>query len=47
MSPTRPWLAGDPTVALYVAAILARRLDAANRSLTRLNTNSKPASLPA
>jgi CRP/FNR family cyclic AMP-dependent transcriptional regulator len=24
-------LAGDPTVALYVAAILARRLDAANR----------------
>src|SRR5215213_1887977 len=25
--------AGDPTVALYVAAILARRLDAANRSL--------------
>ena len=26
-------LADDPTVALYVAAILARRLDAANRSL--------------
>ena len=26
-------LAGDPTVALYVAAILARRLDAGNRSL--------------
>ena len=26
-------LAGDPSVALYVAAILARRLDAANRSL--------------
>ena len=26
-------LAGDPTVALYVAATLARRLDAANRSL--------------
>ena len=26
-------LTGDPTVALYVAAILARRLDAANRSL--------------
>jgi CRP-like cAMP-binding protein len=25
-------LSGDPTVALYVAAILARRLDAANRS---------------
>ena len=29
----RAMLAGDPTVALYVAAILARRLDAANRSL--------------
>ncbi len=29
-------LAGDPTVALYVAAILARRLDAANRSLTEV-----------
>ena len=26
-------LAGDPTVALYIATILARRLDAANRSL--------------
>src|SRR5262245_48911579 len=26
-------LAGDPTIAPYVAAILARRLDAANRSL--------------
>ena len=26
-------LSGDPTVALYVAAVLARRLDAANRSL--------------
>jgi hypothetical protein len=26
-------LAGDPTVALYVAGILARRLDAADRSL--------------
>jgi len=26
-------LAGDPSVALYVAAILARRLEAANRSL--------------
>jgi hypothetical protein len=29
-------LAGDPTVALYVAGILARRLDAANRSLIEL-----------
>ena len=26
-------LAGDPSIALYVAAILARRLEAANRSL--------------
>ena len=29
-------LAGDPTVALYVAAILARRLDAANRLLIKV-----------
>jgi CRP/FNR family cyclic AMP-dependent transcriptional regulator len=29
-------LAGDPTVGLYVAAILARRLDAANRSLIKV-----------
>jgi CRP-like cAMP-binding protein len=29
-------LAGDPTVALYVAGILARRLDAANRSLIEI-----------
>ena len=29
-------LAGDPTVALYVAAILARRLDAANRWLVAI-----------
>jgi CRP-like cAMP-binding protein len=40
-------LAGDPTVALYVAAMLARRLDAANRSLSRLSARAKPASLPA
>jgi hypothetical protein len=33
MSPTRRQLADDPTVALYVAGILARRLDGANRSL--------------
>jgi hypothetical protein len=26
-------LAGDPTVALYVAAVLARRLDVGNRSI--------------
>jgi hypothetical protein len=30
-------LAGDPTVALYVAGILARRLDAANRSLIEVH----------
>jgi CRP-like cAMP-binding protein len=40
-------LASDPTVALYVAAILARRLDVANHGLSRLSTRSKPASLPA
>jgi CRP/FNR family transcriptional regulator, cyclic AMP receptor protein len=39
-------LAGDPTVALYVAAILARRLDAANRWLVavkrQLQTGEPP-----
>jgi len=30
-------LAGDPTVALYVAAILARRLDCANRALVAVD----------
>jgi CRP/FNR family transcriptional regulator, cyclic AMP receptor protein len=40
-------LAGDPTVALYVAAILARRLDAANRWLVGVSASSKLASLPA
>jgi CRP-like cAMP-binding protein len=34
-------LAGDPTVALYVAAILARRLDAANRSLIEVKRQLK------
>jgi CRP/FNR family transcriptional regulator, cyclic AMP receptor protein len=29
-------LGGDPTIALYVAAILARRLDAANRTVIEL-----------
>jgi CRP/FNR family transcriptional regulator, cyclic AMP receptor protein len=29
-------LGGDPTVALYIAAILARRLDAANQSLIEI-----------
>ena len=39
-------LAGDPTVALYVATILARRLDAANRWLVdikrQLQTGEPP-----
>ena len=39
-------LVGDPTVALYVAAILARRLDAANRWLVgvkrQLQTGEPP-----
>jgi CRP/FNR family cyclic AMP-dependent transcriptional regulator len=36
-----------PTVALYVAAILARRLDSANRSLIEIKNQLKPASLLA
>ena len=40
------FLAGDPTIALYVAAILARRLDAANRWLVavkrQLQTGEPP-----
>ena len=43
----RAMLARDPTVALYVTEILARRLDAGNRSLSRLSIKSNPASLPA
>src|SRR5262252_10867848 len=35
-------LAGDPTVALYVAGILARRLDAANRSLIEVKHSVSP-----
>ena len=39
-------LAGDPTVALYVTAILARRLDAANRWLvavkSQVHTGASP-----
>jgi CRP/FNR family transcriptional regulator, cyclic AMP receptor protein len=42
-------LAGDPTVALYVAAILARRLDAANRWLVavrrQLQTGESPSAI--
>jgi hypothetical protein len=44
-------LTGDPTVALYVAGILARRLDAANRSLIEVKhqlqiKGEKPSDLP-
>ncbi len=39
-------LTGDPTIALYVAAILARRLDAANRSVIELK-NQLQAGEPA
>ena len=35
-------LAGDPTVALYVAGILARRIDAANRSLIEVKHSASP-----
>jgi CRP/FNR family cyclic AMP-dependent transcriptional regulator len=41
-------LTGDPTIALYVAAILARRLDAANRSVVELKSQlqaGEPASV--
>src|SRR3989442_8367120 len=40
-------LAGDPTVALYVAAILARRLDAANRSLIEVKHQLKAGEPPS
>src|SRR4029453_1767966 len=39
--------AGDPTVALYVAAILARRLEAANRSLIEVKHQLKAGDPPA
>jgi hypothetical protein len=35
-------LAGDPTVALYVAGILARRLDVTNRSLIEVKHSASP-----
>ncbi|HKF09947.1 MAG TPA: Crp/Fnr family transcriptional regulator [Xanthobacteraceae bacterium] len=42
-------LAGNPTVALYVAAVLARRLDAANRWLVavkrQLQTGESPSAI--
>jgi CRP-like cAMP-binding protein len=40
-------LAGDPTVALYVAAILARRLDAGNRSLIELKRQLQAGEAPS
>ena len=40
-------LAGDPTVALYVAAILARRLDTANRSLIEVKHQLKAGEPPS
>jgi len=40
-------LAGDPTVALYVAAILARRLDAANRSLIEVKHQLQAGASPS
>jgi len=39
--------AGDPTVALYVAAILARRLDTANRSLIEVKHQLKAGEPPS
>jgi CRP/FNR family transcriptional regulator, cyclic AMP receptor protein len=39
--------AGDPTVALYVAAILARRLEAANRSLIEVKHQLKAGEPPS
>ncbi len=40
-------LASDPTVALYVAAILARRLDAANRWLVAVKRQVQTGELPS
>ena len=40
-------LAGDPTVALYVAAILARRLDAANRWLVAVKHHVQTGASPS
>src|SRR5262249_34664577 len=43
----REILAGDLTVALYVAAILARRLDAANQSLIEVKRQLKAGEAPS
>ena len=40
-------LAGDPTVALYVAAMLARRLDAANRWLVAVKRHVQTGESPS
>src|SRR5215468_8255356 len=40
-------LAGDPTVALYVTAILARRLDAANRWLVEVKRQLRAGEPPS
>jgi CRP-like cAMP-binding protein len=40
-------LAGDPTVALYVAAMLARRLDAANRWLVAVKRQGQAGEPPS
>ena len=43
----RAMLVGDPNVALYVAAILARRLDAANQSLIEVKRQLKAGEAPS
>src|SRR5436190_15217139 len=40
-------LTGDPTIALYVAAILARRLDAGNRSLIEVKRQLQAGEAPS
>ena len=47
MADARAILAGDPTVAIYVAAILARRLDAANQSLIEVKRQLKAGEAPS
>jgi CRP/FNR family transcriptional regulator, cyclic AMP receptor protein len=43
----RSILSGDPIVVLYVAAILARRLDAANQSLIEVKRQLKAGEAPS
>jgi len=47
MADARAILAGDPTVVLYVAAILARRLDAANQLLIEVKRQLKAGEAPS